>query len=88
MDVLARKWTLDLDPDTGRVLGVREGHGLEQRSDVAESVEVVPSTNTPGAVETLDAIARVLDRGTADERKLATITRLVNARPTAAGGQS
>lgn len=41
-----------------------------------------------GAVATLTTISEVLDRGTADERKLATIRRLVNAAlasPTAGG---
>jgi hypothetical protein len=33
------RWTIDLAPDDGRVLGMREGHGLIENG---RSVEVVP----------------------------------------------
>jgi hypothetical protein len=38
----------------------------------------VPASQLASAVETLDQIDRVLDRGIPDERKLATIRRLVD----------
>jgi len=48
-----------------------------------------PDPQLAGAVNALDTIARVLDRGVSDDRKLATITRLMHeARPSTARGQS
>lgn len=56
---------------------------------VAVGIDAPWINQLAGAVGTLDAIARVLDRGIPDDRKLATVVRLVNeARSTTAGGQS
>lgn len=55
-----------------------------------DAVEYVPAEQLRGAVDALEQIARVLDRGTADERKLATINRLVHAAlasPSSASGR-
>lgn len=91
MDVIARLFVI-VYPN-GDPYGVRADKAMAEsyaRNMGAgwEVVEYVPADQSRGAVGALDSIAEVLDRGIPDDRKLATVVRLVHAaRSTTSGGQ-